>query len=309
MKFVALLFLSCLASLSAAQDLSVKSFVFAEKDLSARTSSRVDVNGKDCALVKVRLAKDGAQFKGMIAGDVEYTTSEYRVYMSQGAKRLTVLVAGYLPLDISFSDYNVEKLEAKATYLLTLELPRIVATGKLRQTKISVAPADAYITIDKLQFVADDGLLSIPLAVGEHNYSIQAPGYIGKTGSFLLQDNEEEQYIEFSLVKSSEGDVIGSGYNIMLQNIETSIGQWKLKDAKASLDYLESHVGNSESITRSKINSLRGKLNSKVDEGKPLLIANIKKNKGKLDKDGQKLLDELLAIRPDDYWLNIIKNK
>jgi len=32
-------------------------------------------------------------------------------------------------------------------------------------------------------------------------------------------------------------------------------------------------------------------------------------NNGKLNEDGKKLLEELLELSPDDYWLKFIKNK
>ena len=83
-----------------AQELSVKDFEVRTNDLSARTQSRQDNNGNDCALVKVQLAASGAKFEGNVVGDVKYDTSEYWVYMPQGSKRMTVKLEGYLPLEV-----------------------------------------------------------------------------------------------------------------------------------------------------------------------------------------------------------------
>lgn len=105
---------------ASAQELSVKSFEVKTNDLSARTQSRQDNNGNDCALVKVQLAASGAKFEGNIVGDVKYDTSEYWVYMPQGSKRMTVKLEGYLPLEVSFNNYQTSKLE-KATYFLVLK--------------------------------------------------------------------------------------------------------------------------------------------------------------------------------------------
>ena len=55
-----------------AQELKVKSFVVAEKDLSARTNVRKDLNGNVCALVKVGLTVKDAKFEGYVVGDVKY---------------------------------------------------------------------------------------------------------------------------------------------------------------------------------------------------------------------------------------------
>ena len=96
-----------------AQNLKVDEFIVKNADLTARTNSRKDLNGVECALVKVRMAASGASFSGNVMGDVKYTTSEYCVYMPQGSKRLTVKLEGYLPLDVNFLDYGINRLESK----------------------------------------------------------------------------------------------------------------------------------------------------------------------------------------------------
>ena len=105
--------------ISHAQELSVKSFEVKTTDLAARTQSRKDNNGNDCALVKVQLAASGAKFEGNVVGDVKYDTSEYWLYMPQGSKRMTIKLEGYLPLEVSFEDKGVNALEAKTTYTQT----------------------------------------------------------------------------------------------------------------------------------------------------------------------------------------------
>jgi hypothetical protein len=47
----------------------------------------------------------------------------------------------------------------------------------------------------------------------------------------------------------------------------------------------------------------------KVTNGKQQLIINVSANSGKLDVSGKTLLDELLMLSPDDYWLNFIKKR
>lgn len=114
--FIITIGLFCNLSLHA-QELSVKSFEVKTADLTARTHGRKDNNGNDCALVKVQLAASEAKFEGNIVGDVKYDTSEYWVYMPQGSKRMTVKLEGYLPMEVSISDYQTSKLEEKATYV------------------------------------------------------------------------------------------------------------------------------------------------------------------------------------------------
>ena len=46
-----------------AQKLNVESFVAKTNDITARTQPRQDINGNDCALVKVQLAASNAVFE------------------------------------------------------------------------------------------------------------------------------------------------------------------------------------------------------------------------------------------------------
>ena len=58
-----------------------------------------------------------------------------------------------------------------------------------------------------------------------------------------------------------------------------------------------------------KLNGVEAEIVSKVDNGRNALVLNVSANNGKLNEDGKKLLDELLELSPDDYWLTFIKNK
>ena len=55
-----------------AQKLNVESFVAKTNDITARTQPRQDINGNDCALIKVQLAASGAEFGGNVVGNVSY---------------------------------------------------------------------------------------------------------------------------------------------------------------------------------------------------------------------------------------------
>ena len=60
------------------------------QDLTARTIPCKDMNGLECALVKVLVVGEGVKFSGNIIGNVEYKGNEYWVYMPDGSKRLKV---------------------------------------------------------------------------------------------------------------------------------------------------------------------------------------------------------------------------
>ena len=72
------------------QKLTVDNFALDPTDLTASTHRRNDNNGQACALIKVQLARPGAEFLGNVMGDTPYRKSEYFVYMSKGSKMLQV---------------------------------------------------------------------------------------------------------------------------------------------------------------------------------------------------------------------------
>lgn len=116
-----------------AQELEVKSFAPKTNDLSASTNPRGDNNNIACALIKVQLAAQGAQFEGNVVGNVEYKTSEYMVYMASGSKRVKVKLEGYLPLEVNFADYGVNVLESKTTYVLTITGVQTIVVPQLEE--------------------------------------------------------------------------------------------------------------------------------------------------------------------------------
>jgi len=63
-----------------------------------------------------------------------------------------------------------------------------------------------------------------------------------------------------------------------------------------------------ERLTTKK-NELENVIKERTDNGRNTLIMNLSANHGKLDEAGIKLLDELLTLSPNDYWLNFIKKK
>lgn len=106
-----------------AQELKIDYFT-SSFDITASQFPRQDVNGVDCAMVKVLVASSNASFEGNVIGDVAYSKSEYKVYMSEGSKFLTIKLDGFLPLKVVFKDYEVGPLQSKSTYILKLVIVR-----------------------------------------------------------------------------------------------------------------------------------------------------------------------------------------
>lgn len=135
-RFFLLVFLVAIAaiSVSAQEEIKVKSFLPSVNDLTARTNVRKDIEGKPCAMIKVIIADKGVAFEcgnlaSMIVGEVEFHTNEYWVYLAAGAggaKHLKVKHPKYHTIDVIFADYGFSTLEPQTTYTLILQKPKEV---------------------------------------------------------------------------------------------------------------------------------------------------------------------------------------
>ena len=81
-----------------------------------------DLNGQLCALIKVQLPIPGVKFEGNIVSS-ELDVSEYLVYMSPGAKKLTIKCPHTNSLSISFHDLaGISAVQSKSIYTLVLSV-------------------------------------------------------------------------------------------------------------------------------------------------------------------------------------------
>ena len=103
-----LLFFAAIMSVQA-QEMSVKSFEYLEKDLTARTNPKFDINDNPAAVIRVGIALQGVEFEGNVLGEPVYKKGEYLVYMSAGSRKLTVRHQNFVPLEVSFADYGIKR--------------------------------------------------------------------------------------------------------------------------------------------------------------------------------------------------------
>jgi hypothetical protein len=177
----------------------VESFDAKPNDITARTQPRQDINGNDCALVKVQLAASNAVFEGNVIGDVTYNTSEYLVYMAQGSKRLTVKLEGYLPLEVNFLDYAIKSLEPKIVYQLTIlgvvngKQPEPVR-AKTGWIVLDSDPLGASVYINN-EYVGTTPLNNYKQAYGKYSYRLEHPNYHSSSGTIDLNTNRFEDKI------------------------------------------------------------------------------------------------------------------
>jgi hypothetical protein len=103
-----------------AQGLIAKNFNLVPNDLSASVSPRLDLNGKACALVKVVMQEELSSVEGNVIGDIVRKGRENWLYITAGTKEVRLIPRSSLPKTIRFSDYGVNFVESKKTYLLEL---------------------------------------------------------------------------------------------------------------------------------------------------------------------------------------------
>ncbi len=182
-----------------AQELNVESFFVKTNDITARTQPRQDINGNDCALIKVQLAASGAEFGGNVVGNVSYNKSEYLVYMSEGSKRLNVKLEGYLPLEACFEEYGIKALEGKTTYVMTISgasVARQIEAPKIKTGWIILEsdPSGASVYINN-EFVGNTPLNNYKQSYGTYQYRLESPNYHPATGTIELNAGRFEQSI------------------------------------------------------------------------------------------------------------------
>lgn len=124
MKFFSLIFCFLLFHLPAlAKELKTKSFELNLMDLTAATQPRFDRNKEACALIKIPFHDQIQSIKA--EGNVVETIddgSETYIYMTAGSKFIYIKSAGYRPLKVDFSDYDIYRLEPRLTYILELDV-------------------------------------------------------------------------------------------------------------------------------------------------------------------------------------------
>ena len=123
---VVFMLLFFMALTSAAQELRVKSFAPVPTDLTARKQPRQDLNGRQCALLKIGMALRGAKIEGNIVGNVQYDAGEYFVYMPSNSVGLKIKHDDFVPLMVNFADYGQNCLEGGMVYSLVVLKPNEV---------------------------------------------------------------------------------------------------------------------------------------------------------------------------------------
>ena len=228
-NFISIFFVSVLALSAYGQGIEIASIKANVNDGSAFRAP-VDSNGNQCGLVKVKSNIKNINFEGEIIGDVKYDMNEYSIFMSKGAKSLTVVPPNYLPVSVQFPNYNITEIESKTTYEMTIKEKK--NNLKKSEVVITVTPKDAVLRLDNftLMNVNKDGYYKLYLPKKTWICSAEAEGY--ETTTRPLTSGKQKVDINIEL-KSKWAYLDISCYNkdadIYIDGIKKSQGVWKGK--------------------------------------------------------------------------------
>ena len=224
--------LLCLISMPVgAQELTVESFKETLEPMTTPMQER-DLNNDVCAIVKVILPVEGADFEGDFSH--KFKTSEYWVYMSPGNKMLKVKCPRRVPLKVQIDEYIGHGVETKRIYELRLggypvddPSPAASKQDTSQYLILRVTPRNAQVTIDGEVYNLDEqGMLSLYLPNGSHTYSISAAGYATQRGSVELRERTTLPIDLESLMATLSLTCVTPGVTFSINDLPKGTGSW-----------------------------------------------------------------------------------
>ena len=170
-----------------AQELTVKSFKLAPSDLTAQTQPRKDLNNRNCAVVKVQFVGELTNIEGNVVMPLVKRNNETWVYMPQNTRQMKVITKNYLPLMVTFADYDVEKLESNRTYVLTLLDSSQQQAQQTQTLTIRYTPSSATVLVDNKMVKGMNGMARTTLPVGQHSFVVACDGYESEEGTVKIK--------------------------------------------------------------------------------------------------------------------------
>ncbi len=135
----------------------------------------------------------------------------------------------------------------------------------------------------------------------------------GQYGAALQLFNHAKISYDGSFRNSHYSDIadkhVTANIDKAVKSCTEMIQEKELLSANNLISSLPQDVIEENASNAGKIKTLHILLESAVNEGLDVLISNISANNGHLDANTREYLNELIAISPNDYWLNFIRNK
>ena len=195
--------------LSAQEGMSVKSFDEMPNDLDARVNfSKIDQNGKKCALVKIVTTEGDFTFDngqlGVVAAVHKPELSEWWVYLPEKTRKLKIMhpVYGQLTDGEAGFFYFPNALKSATCYRMELTTQRKVVTYEPTKVKtgfliIKSTPSSAqvYITENGIENFAGNTPVQKKLPYGTYNYRIKKSLYHDEVGVAVVDNTRVDQNI------------------------------------------------------------------------------------------------------------------
>ncbi|WP_278855531.1 formylglycine-generating enzyme family protein [Leyella stercorea] len=204
MRNILLSFVLLFAAISSAlaQKLTVESFKLAGSDLTAQTQPRKDLNDRNCAVVKVQFVGDLLNVEGNVIMPLVKRNNETWVYMPQNTRQMKVITKNYLPLMVTFADYDIERLESNRTYVLTLLSNNLQQAQQSQTLTIKYMPTNATVLVDNKMVKGTNGVARTTLPVGQHSFVVACDGYESEEGMVKLKASAPSN-IQITLTKEA----------------------------------------------------------------------------------------------------------
>lgn len=218
------------------QNIKIDKFYTDPFDISASTNTRKDLNGRNCALLKIQFVGNITEIEGNVIGKPIIKSNETWVYLSSGTQFVKINAQKHTPILIQFNSYNIRQVESNRTYILILEsdLPADVLLSSGIQYATMMSEKDdlfpswienvnnngywlgiSHPSINRIQarrMALTNALLSYLFATGK----AKTKSYIENT----FHESEEKNIIEYSFKERTAArlehirtDIINEYYN------------------------------------------------------------------------------------------------
>jgi len=213
----------------------------------------------------------------------------------------------YKELNIKYDDYCKKLLDTTlAKYVVT---PR---QRKIQITKKIIAPG----IIALLGFFTGTSYLSSKSQIDNFYATIEkadnalSQGDIGNAMGLYqkAKDNYDGTFLSIKYEGEAE-EKIQDNFKMISEQCKQLIAEKELGKANELIKSIPPVVLNSNEDISNGVKLLNDQLNKSVDAALDDLIKNIYVNGGSLNQEEKVLLEQLLQIKPNDYWLNFINNK
>lgn len=216
-----------------AQGISVTSFKPLPNDLTANLAGTMvkDQNGEVAALIKVVTTQTGFSFEGGVAGIVKtkQEVGEIWVYVPHGIKKITIKHPQLGVLRDYFFPCAIDEARTYEMILASGEVRTVVtqdAGGSFLALTVEPKNASVYIN-GELQPVDDNGELMVMLPYGEHQYRIEANGYMNEAGVITVGKETVTKAIRLkSALATLKINSTTPGADIIVNNQKRGTGSW-----------------------------------------------------------------------------------